>query len=154
MMEAMTDLAIRRSVHVNATVEHAFEVFTRRIQAWWPLGTHSVRATRDDRAPEELRLELREGGRFYERTGDEEASWGTVLDYEPPHRIVFEWHVNPDNPPTEIEVTFAPDGDGTRVDLVHSGWERFETDETRSNYASENGWTTVLGSYMKAAGAE
>jgi uncharacterized protein YndB with AHSA1/START domain len=126
-------------------------VFTQRIHSWWPLETHSVRATRDDRAPEELRLELREGGRFYEKTGDEEASWGTVLDYDPPHRIVLEWHVNPDNPPTEIEVTFAPDGDGTRVDLVHSGWERFETDETRSNYASENGWTTVLGSYVKAA---
>ncbi len=150
-MQTVTDLAIRRSVHVDASVEHAFEVFTRRIHTWWPLETHSIRAGREERAPEELYLELREGGRFYEKTGDEEASWGTVLAYEPPHRIVLEWHVNPAHPATRIEVRFAHDNGGTRVDLVHSGWEQFASDETRSNYASENGWTTVLGCFADAA---
>jgi uncharacterized protein YndB with AHSA1/START domain len=123
------------------------------MHSWWPLETHSIRAGRDDRAPEELHLELREGGRFYERTGGEEASWGKVLAYEPPHRIVLEWHVNPGNPATEIEVTFTPDGAGTRVELVHRGWERFTSDKTRSGYASETGWTAVLGRFEEAAAA-
>jgi uncharacterized protein YndB with AHSA1/START domain len=152
MMETtMTDPAIRRSTHVEAPVEHAFEVFTRRMHAWWPLSTHSIRAGREGLAPAELHLELRAGGRFYEQTGDEQASWGSVLAYEPPHRIVLEWHVNPANPATEVEVTFAAEGDGTRVELVHRGWERFAGAETRGNYASENGWSAVLARYADAA---
>ena len=34
--------AIRRSVTVNCSVEHAFETFTERIHEWWPLGKHSI----------------------------------------------------------------------------------------------------------------
>jgi uncharacterized protein YndB with AHSA1/START domain len=151
MVTAM-GLAIRKSVTVKVPIEQAFDVFTRRIHTWWPLATHSIRAGRDEQAPEELHLELREGGRLYEKTGEEEGSWGTVLAYDPPWRIVLEWHVNPKNPPTEIEVTFTPDGEGTRVDLVHSGWERFASDggETRASYAGENGWTAVLALFAEA----
>jgi uncharacterized protein YndB with AHSA1/START domain len=155
MIETATDLTIRRSVTVRAPVERAFDVFTRSIEAWWPLETHSMRAGRDGERPQELHLELREGGRFYERTDGEEHSWGQVLAFEPPHRIVLEWHVNPANPPTEIEVTFTPVDGGTRVDLAHRGWERFAdpTQATRSNYGSDGGWTRVLARYAEAAAA-
>ena len=152
MMQTMTDLAIRRSVTVAAPAGRAFEVFTGRMHAWWPLETHSVRGVRDGQAPEELHFEPWPGGRFYEKTGDVEASWGTVLECDPPHRLVFEWHVNPENPATEVEVTFTPEGDGTRVDLVHRGWERFPAgSETRANYASDRGWTGVLAAFVSAA---
>jgi uncharacterized protein YndB with AHSA1/START domain len=153
MMEATMDLAIRRTVTVSASVERAFDVFTRGIETWWPLETHSISAARGGGTPQELHLELREGGRFYERTDGEEHSWGSVLAYEPPSRIVLEWHVNPENPATEIEVTFTAVGAGTRVDLVHSGWERFDDPEgeTRANYGSENGWEKVLAGYAEAA---
>jgi len=153
-METMTDLAIRREVTVAAPPERAFEVFTSRMQWWWPLETHSIRAGGEGAPPDELHLEPWAGGRFYEKTGAEEASWGSVLECEPPHRIVFEWHVNPENPPTEIEVTFTAGESGTRVELVHSGWERFAPgSETRDNYASEGGWTGVLARYAEAANA-
>ena len=152
-METTIDLAIRRSVTVNAPVERAFDVFTREIEVWWPLETHSVGAMRGAGRPEELHLELREGGRFYERTDGEEHTWGRVLTYDPPRQIVIEWRVNPENPPTEIDVTFTPEGAGTRVDLVHRGWERFEdpTQATRAEYDSETGWTGVLAKYAEAA---
>jgi uncharacterized protein YndB with AHSA1/START domain len=152
MMETTTDLAIRRTVTVAAPVERAFEVFTRRMHAWWPLETHSIRAGRDGAAPEELCLEPWAGGRFYEKTGAEELRWGSVLECEPPHRIVFEWHVNPENPATAIEVTFTPEGEETRVELVHRGWERFADEAVRSSYAGEGGWATVLARYVAAAG--
>jgi uncharacterized protein YndB with AHSA1/START domain len=154
MMETTMDLAIRRSVTVNASVERAFDVFTRGIETWWPLATHSIHASRGEGAPQEVHLELREGGRLYERTDGEELSWGSVLACDPPRRIVLEWHVNPANPPTEIEVTFTSEGTGTRVDLVHSGWERFDdpAGATRADYGGENGWTQVLGLYAEAAG--
>jgi len=155
MMETTMDLAIRRTVTVSAPVERAFDVFTRGIETWWPLATHSIGVSRGGGTPQELHLELREGGRFYEVTDGEEHSWGSVLAYEPPRRIVLEWHVNPENPATEIEVTFTPEGAGTRVAVVHSGWERFDDPmgETRSSYDGENGWNTVLGLYAEAADA-
>ena len=34
--------AIKRSVTVDCSVEHAFETFTERIADWWPLGKHSI----------------------------------------------------------------------------------------------------------------
>jgi uncharacterized protein YndB with AHSA1/START domain len=153
-METMVDLAIRRSVTVNASAEHAFDVFTRRIGSWWPIETHSVGGLRGT-TPQELHLELREEGRFYEVTDGEEHSWGRVLAFDPPHRIAIEWHVNPENPATEIEVTFTPEGGGTRVDLVHRGWERFDDPfhATRSNYDSERGWTMVFGRFVEAVSA-
>jgi uncharacterized protein YndB with AHSA1/START domain len=154
-METATDLAIRRSIHVNASPEHAFDVFTRGIASWWPLETHSIGATRHGVRPQELHLELREGGRFYEVTDGVEHSWGRVLEYEPSSRILIEWHVNPANPPTEIEATFTPEAGGTRVEVVHSGWERYEdpTHATRADYDSENGWTTVIARYAEAVAA-
>ena len=152
-METTTDLAIRRSIHVEATPERAFDVFTGSIGSWWPLETHSIGAMQGS-PPQELHLEPREGGRFYEVAGGEERSWGRVLAFDPPNRIVLEWHVNPANPATEIDVTFAPEDGGTRVELVHRGWERFaDPTETRASYDSENGWTTVLGLYATAASA-
>jgi uncharacterized protein YndB with AHSA1/START domain len=151
-MDTATDLAIRRSIHVNATPERAFDVFTRGIYSWWPLETHSIGAMRDNTRPQELHLELRERGRFYEVTNGQEHSWGRVLTYDPPNRIVIEWHVNPENPPTEIDVTFTPEDGGTRVDLVHSGWERYDdpTHATRDGYDAQDGWTTVVARYAEA----
>jgi uncharacterized protein YndB with AHSA1/START domain len=154
MMETTMDLAIRRSVTVQANAERAFDVFTRGIETWWPLESHSIRGVREGVRPQELHLELHEGGRFYERTGGEEHEWGRVLVFDPPRRLVIEWHVNPENPSTEIEVTFTPEGDSTRVDVVHGGWERFAepTGATRSSYDADDGWTTVVARYAEAVG--
>src|SRR3954469_21088574 len=153
-MEPATNLPIRRSVTVKANPERAFDVFTRQMHTWWPLETHSIRAGREDAPPEELHLELREGGRFYEKTGGAEHRWGSVLACDPPHRIVFEWQGNPERPATEVEVPFDPVDGGTRVDLVHRGWEAMgeEAIEVRTSYASDDGWTVVLARYANVAG--
>jgi uncharacterized protein YndB with AHSA1/START domain len=150
--EAATDLAIRKSIRVEAPVERAFDVFTRGIARWWPVETHSVGAMRDGSPPQELHLELREGGRFYEVSDGVEHTWGRVLVYEPPRRIAIEWRVNPASPATEIDVTFAPEDGGTRVDLVHRGWERFDDPghATRSDYDAQAGWDAVLGRFAAA----
>ncbi|MGH3103175.1 MAG: SRPBCC family protein [Gaiellaceae bacterium] len=149
MSTQAADLTIRKTVTVAAPIERAFEVFTERIGAWWPLGTHSIGGEK----AETVSVEGREGGRVYERIkGGEEADWATVTVWEPPRRLVLSWKVNPEAPaPTEIEVRFEPEGDGTRVDLEHRGWERFgdQAEEARSGYAS--GWDAVLGLYAGAA---
>ncbi len=145
--------AIRKTVTVDCSVEHAFRMFTEGIAIWWPLHTHSISVMDDGSdAPETAIMEPCVGGRLYERTHDgRECDWGTVTAWDPPHRVVIEWRVNPNNPPTDIEVRFAADGDRTRVDLEHRGWERFPADrgvEARSGY--DGGWTAVLGAYTEA----
>ena len=72
--------AVRRSITVAAPVEKAFDVFTDRFGAWWPLDYHT-----GDQNPETVVIEPRRGGRWYERTaGGAEADWGVVLAWEPP----------------------------------------------------------------------
>jgi uncharacterized protein YndB with AHSA1/START domain len=149
MSHVTSDLTLRKSVLVESSVEHAFRVFTDEIGRWWPLASHSV-FTED---AETAILEGRVGGRFYERSkGGEEAPWGTVTAWEPPHRIALMWHPGRgEETAQELEVRFSAEGGGTRVELVHSGWERLgdRAGEVRARY--DTGWEPVLGSFVEAA---
>jgi uncharacterized protein YndB with AHSA1/START domain len=143
---SVTQLAVTKEVTVAAPVERAFAVFTERIGSWWPLETYAIRSESDTAT-----FEGREGGRVYERTpSGEEADWGRVLVWEPPHRVVFSWEIT--GPATEIEVRFRADGDATVVELEHRGWQRMgdEGAERRSSY--DGGWGLVLGRYVEAVG--
>jgi uncharacterized protein YndB with AHSA1/START domain len=134
--EAM-DLSVRKSVAVQTDVEHAFRVFTEEIASWWPVETHSIHK---QVTPV---LEGTVGGRVYERTEDgREEHWAKVLAWEPPHRLVLEWQVNPERRPSEIEVIFSTEGEATRVDLEHRG---LEDEEMKGSYY--DGWDVVLGRY-------
>lgn len=141
-------LAVRKSIVVSAPVERAFELFTDGIASWWPVGSHSIHGDE----VEAVVLEPREGGRVYERARDgREEHWAFVRAFEPPSRIVLDWKVNPDRPSTELEIRFVPEGDGTRVELVHSGFEAYGEDgaASRENYGT--GWERVLGTFAEAA---
>ena len=146
MSETQTTIQpVRRAVTVERPLEDAFRVFTEGLGAWWPVATHSI--AKD--AVETVVMEDRVGGRLYERTtGGAESDWGRMLVWEPPRRIAFEWQIT--GTPTEVEVRFTPEGDRTRVDLEHRGFERLEDGaERRESY--NNGWVTVLERYAAAA---
>jgi Activator of Hsp90 ATPase homolog 1-like protein len=135
---------VRRAVTVERPLEDAFRVFTEGLDTWWPVATHSI--AKD--AVETVVMEGRAGGRLYERTADgAESDWGRMLVWEPPRRVAFEWHIT--GTPTEVEVRFTPDGDRTRIDLEHRGFERLEDGEARRESYS-NGWVTVLARYEAA----
>jgi uncharacterized protein YndB with AHSA1/START domain len=145
---------IRKSISVKAPVERAFATFTDGITQWWPLDTHSVGAGRDGVRAEEAAFEGRVGGRLYERMSDgQEASWGEVVAWEPPNRIVLTWHPGYEDPSksTEIEVRFTPEGDGTRVELEHRGWERLGERAVEAQAGYSGGWEAVLRMYAAAA---
>lgn len=133
---------VRTSVTVGCTVEHAFEVFTSRLDTWWPMRTHSVSQERTTG----VTIEPGVGGEVYEvRDDGERCAWGRVLAWEAPQRFVITWH--PGRAPEtaqEVEVRFVADGDGTRVELEHRNWAALgaEAEEKRNNYAG--GWATVL----------
>jgi uncharacterized protein YndB with AHSA1/START domain len=135
--------AVRKSLVVKCDQTRAFEVFTREIGTWWPLHEYSIG---NDEITEVV-WEERVGGRIYERHADGgEGEWGRVVEWEPPARFLMSWYPGKDaSTATELEVRFTPEGDGTRVDLEHRGWEIFaeEAQQTRDSY--DNGWPTVLG---------
>jgi uncharacterized protein YndB with AHSA1/START domain len=137
--------AVRKSLVVNCDQQTAFEVFTREIGTWWPI--HEFKLA--DKDIIEVVFEEKAGGRIFERhTDGSEDEWGHVLTWEPPNRFVMSWFpTRTETDTTELEVRFTPEGDSTRVELEHRGWEIFaaEAEKTREGY--DSGWNTVLGYY-------
>ncbi|MFU8849790.1 SRPBCC family protein [Micromonospora sp. SL1-18] len=157
MTTADTDpnTAVRNSVRVAATPEHAFEVFTAGIDRWWLRSHHLL--------PDELKrvtVEPRAGGAIQEEslTG-QVCTWGRVLTWDPPHTFAFAWLIGPDWQVPDVDavgsrvtVTFTPVDGGTLVDLVHDrldahgpGWEK-----VRDAVASDGGWPGLLRGYAEA----
>lgn len=135
-MPAEPEVVVAKTVRVQAPLALAFEVFIG--QEWWPVTTHHLA----EPPGREAVLEPFQGGRWYERSADGvETDWGTVLVWQPPHRLLLTWQVSPhwtyEPDPSlgsEIEVTFTPESeDVTRVDLVHRRLERYgpETERMR-----------------------
>jgi uncharacterized protein YndB with AHSA1/START domain len=147
-----TELVIHKSAVVAAPPEKAFEVFTEGMATWWPIESHSVQAMNQDAGPPEaVVFETGPGGRVYERmTNGEQAHWANVTAWEPPHRLVLEWKVNPDAiAATEVEVRFTPEDGGTRVELEHRGFEALGKDAEESHAGYSSGWPPVLERYVE-----
>ena len=145
MTTMATTEAITKEIHVDATPETAFKVFTERIGEWWPLERYSVF--------EGDTTVAFEGEQIVERLGEQTSVWGEVLAFEVAARLRFTWH--PGRPegeePTEVEVTFAADGGGTLVTLVHAGWDRVTEERRAGRTDYENGWPLVLQRYAALA---
>jgi len=150
-MQETSERAVEKWVTVNVPVERAFEVFTDEIGTWWPLRTHAV----DTERSETVIMESHVGGRLYERSpSGEEHIWGTVVAWEPPSRIVYSWHPGRgEETAQEVEVTFAPEGDSTRVEVRHTGWEKLgdRMEEVVASY--DEGWDAVIARYVDKANA-
>lgn len=113
--------------------------------SWWPLETHSVGQERS----QSVVFEGRRGGRITRssRVG-RRRSGGRSPKTPPPRRVAFTWHPGrePDSAQT-LEVRFSAVDDGTRVDLVHDGWERFGEGAREMRDEYDRGWTYVLGPF-------
>jgi uncharacterized protein YndB with AHSA1/START domain len=147
---------VRRDVTVAAGVEETFRLFTDDIAAWWPVESHSMAADRDDGSTvRELVFEPAEGGRLYEIASDgTEGTWGRVLTWEPPHRLVLAWKPNlRDEPETEVEVTFTAVEHGTRVDLEHRRWDLLGGRAGQAAESYRSGWAFILGERFAMAAA-
>ena len=98
-------------------------------------------------------FEDRGGWKLIERAKDgRENVWAEVLDYEFASRLRMTWHPGrtSEEMPTEVELTFVADGEGTTVVLEHSGWEKCNEERrgVRANY--DSGWDPVLDRYKTA----
>lgn len=141
-------MPIDLSFEVECDPAHAFDVWTARTSLWWPT-SHTVSAE----PGLEVRFEPRVGGRIFERTkAGVEHDWGEIIEWEPPRRLVYRWHLRQDRADaTEVEIRFLPGEDSaTLVKIEHRGWERLgDAGQTRrdANYA---GWGGLLPHFVEA----
>jgi uncharacterized protein YndB with AHSA1/START domain len=157
MTESTTAAPVRKTITVKADAERAFRVFTEEFDTWWPR-THHIGTAPMKRAI----VEGRAGGRCYtEQTDGTECEWGTILAWDPPHRLVIAWQIHGDwtyqpdlAQASEVEVRFTPVAGGmTRVDLEHRHLERHGagTVAMRTAVDSPNGWSGLLQLYADRA---
>jgi uncharacterized protein YndB with AHSA1/START domain len=155
--EEESKMSVRKSVTVQASVEHAFKVFTDGFDSWWPR-THHIGKQPLQKAV----IEPRAGGRCYSREADgTECPWGQVLVWEPPRRLVIAWQIDPNwqyesdlTRASEVEVLFTAEAGGTtRVDLEHRHFERHGegAEKVRAGVDSPNGWGSLLQRFVTAA---
>jgi uncharacterized protein YndB with AHSA1/START domain len=145
---------VRKSVVVQASPEKAFEVFTARINRWWPK-SHGIGA-----APiRESIIEPFVGGRWYTKCEDgTDVVVGHVRIWQPAERFVVSWEIGADWKPearvafaSEVEVRFLADAPGrTRVELEHRDFERMgaAAGETMRK-GVDGGWPTLLELFAK-----
>lgn len=150
-MTATATETIHKEIFVEAAPETAFRVFTDEIARWWPLDKYGIFLEDVDN----VAIESYVGGRVVERAKDgRETVWGEVLEWELSSRLRCTWHPgwDPDEEPTEIEVTFTADGNGTLVVLEHRGWEKLKEDYRRRRTGYDAGWDEVLETFRRATG--
>jgi uncharacterized protein YndB with AHSA1/START domain len=90
-----------------------------------------------------VEIEPRVGGRFEidERRGDQLAEhFGEYLEIDRPRRLVFSFAAMRDAGFTRVTVTIVPDGDGSRITLLHEMDPRWADYEERTR----DGWTKIL----------
>jgi uncharacterized protein YndB with AHSA1/START domain len=140
---------LRLAFDVDCSPEHAFTTWTERIAAWWP-GDHTASGETDL----VVVLEGHIGGRIFERTAaGTEHDWGEVLAWEPPHRLVYSWHLRRDRADaTEVEIRFRLAGNVTRVEIEHRNWERLGAEGRAWRDRNLGGWSTLLPHFVRAAG--
>ena len=145
MSESLVIEVVRKTVTVDCTVEEAFRVFTSEATSWWPSQSHSIHGS-----VSEIVFEPRAGGRVYEvAESGEHGHWATVLEWEPPNRLLLAWNIlERAGDVTEVEVRFLPDEVGTLVQLEHRGWENVELEGAAKRENYDSGWDVVLGRYV------
>jgi uncharacterized protein YndB with AHSA1/START domain len=113
------------TVSVRVPQADAFDIFTREIDLWWRRGPRYRIA---GRRRGQLSFEAGVGGRLFETVeaqgGPHVFVVGTILAWERPDRLAFEWRgVNfAAGESTRVEVTFRAAGESTLVTVRHSGF--------------------------------
>jgi uncharacterized protein YndB with AHSA1/START domain len=138
---------VRKQLHLARPVAEVFEAFTVGMGKWWPLRTHSVCG----HSALDVVFEDRLGGRVFEKATDgSEHDWGRVTWWDPPRRFEMTWHPGREAATGQrLIVEFAPEGDGTRLDLLHLGWEQLGDRGTEAQIGYETGWDAVLSALEK-----
>lgn len=137
---------IRKTVLLRCPPPRAFSLFTEHAGEWWPADRRHLK----DPASA---IRIEPTGRFFERARDgREAELGAVRLFEPPKRLLLDWYpgTGPQQP-TLVEVLFEPEGEATRVTVLHGpGALSSDVYPTRAT-AYDRSWTLVLDALVLAS---
>ena len=148
---------IRKQIDVEAPQATAFEVFTQRMHTWWKAEYSIVGEPRVG-----IVVEPREGGRWFEQGSEGgECTWGRVVVWDPPQRVVLTWQLSADwqydaDLVTELEIRFEATGPtSTRVELEHRGLEAYgeHAAMVRGIFDTPEGWAGILEGFAAAVSA-
>jgi uncharacterized protein YndB with AHSA1/START domain len=152
-MTPAADTVVRRQIVVQAPVERAFDVFTRRFGDFKPREHNLLRAPITETV-----FEPKVGGHIYDRgTDGSECHWARILAFDPPDRVVFSWDISPrwtieEDPEntSEVEVRFIAETlERTRVELEHRHIERHGPSwpAVSDGVGHDQGWPLYLERY-------
>jgi hypothetical protein len=150
---------VREATLVRSDITHTFDVFVRRIGAWWPVQPFSAGKDR----VRDITIEQERGGRVFETWDDgTTVEWGEVISWNPPTGFTITWEGTP--AVTEVELAFIELGPGlTRVTLEHRGWDSLTPEQIAEDcalpggYAAgaySQGWQRVLASFVATIEAD
>jgi uncharacterized protein YndB with AHSA1/START domain len=132
---------IEREVVIAAPVERVWAALTEaeQIGAWFADGGADV--------------DLRPGGTMTLRWKEHGASQTVIEQVEPPHFLSWRWAHGAERTPrdgnsTLVEFQLTPDGEGTRLRVVESGFRGLAlSDAERARYFQDNsqGWREEMG---------
>jgi Activator of Hsp90 ATPase homolog 1-like protein len=137
---------ITKSVLLPIVPAAAFRLFTEQISDWWP----PDRLHTDDPASS---LHLHVNGRFFVRASDgREVELGRVVEWLAPQRIVLDFYIatGPAHP-TRAEISFVPEGTGTRVTVIHESLPASKDLWKDRAPRYELAWESVLAALLNAA---
>jgi uncharacterized protein YndB with AHSA1/START domain len=140
----MTRDSIERETTIEAPVERVWELLTQ--------ASHVGRWFGDAGAE----IDLREGGEMIVLWREHGSARARIEAVEPHTRFAYRWAPYKDpggDEPVEgnstlVEFTLAPDGDGTRLRVVESGFAGLATSEeqrARNLASNTEGWAAELG---------
>jgi uncharacterized protein YndB with AHSA1/START domain len=156
MTLTITIAPVRKSIRVNASQAHAFEMFTSGLGRWWPR-KHGIGKT----PMKEPVMETRLGGRWYELGEDgTQTNVGRIIAWEPPRRFVMTWDINSQWQPdstvsSEVEVNFIAEGaNATRVELEHRKFEQLGAEPgEKMRKDVDGGWPELMERFKREAEA-
>lgn len=143
-----------KTIEVPCGRAMAFDVFLE-MGAWWPTERFATSVMRDQSVAE-LRVEPRAGGAIVEACSDgQEYRWGTIVTFEPPARLVMDFHVphpsETDPGFTKVEVRFTALGDDrTRVEVTQDEWESLGDVADMAQGGYRHAWDVILARYGAA----
>ncbi len=135
-------MKVERSMVIAAQPERVWQAWVSEMNRWWtkPYYVDPERVTG-------LVIEPRLGGRYLEKWGGDGSGYliGHVIEWLPPLRLAYTWSEKSwGGIVTVVRLEFQPEGEGTRLSLVHEGFERLPDGvEQRAGY--DRGGADLLG---------
>jgi len=138
-MQSVDTTVIEREIKISAKPETVFSFLTdpAKLRKWFVA---------------DAKTDPRPGGSYELTMADPEyVAAGKYVEVQPPTRLVFTWGWKGGDEPTPVgattvEITLHPDGPGTLLRFVHSG---FTSDTSRESHGK--GWTKYLNRLAIAA---